>query len=93
MSEIHEWVIHVGTVWSLLLVLGFLGVTVRGRSLLERVLAISSLAAGIIAVLALVAVARHEVAYLDAALALALLAFVGTIAATRFLDGDGGGIF
>lgn len=88
--EIHEWVLRIGTVWSLLLVLGFLGAAVRGPSLVDRVLAVSGLATCLVAVLALLAFLRTEVAYLDTALALALLAFVGTVAAAGFQErGEG----
>lgn len=90
MIEIHAWVLRVGTVWSLLLVLGFLGAAVRGPSLLDRVLAVSGLASCLVAVLALLAFLRTEVGYLDTALALALLAFVGTVAAAGFLEGREG---
>ncbi len=89
MTALHEWVLRIGTVWSLLLVLGFLGAAVRGPSLLDRVLAVSGLATCLVAVLALLAFLRAEVAYLDAALAVALLAFVGTVAAARFRGGGG----
>lgn len=87
MTGLHEWVLRIGSVWSLLLVLGFLAAAVRGPTLLDRVLAVSGLATCLVAVLALLGFLRTQVAYLDAALAVALLAFVGTVAAARFLGG------
>ena len=89
MIEIHEWVLRIGLVWALLLVLGFLAAVVRGPSVLDRVLATNGFATCLVAVLALLAFLRSEVGYLDAALALALLAFVGTIAAARLRDRGG----
>lgn len=86
MIAVHEWVLRIGIVWSLFLVLGFLGGMVRGPSILDRVLAVSGLGHCLVAVLALLAFLRTEVAYLDVALALALLSFVGTVAAARFRD-------
>lgn len=84
MDLVHQWVVAVGVGWALLLVLGFVAVTLRVRSLLDRVLAVDVLAMCVVAVLALLAIRTQEVGYLDAALALALLTFVGTVAAARF---------
>lgn len=86
MIEIHEWVLRIGLVWTLLLVLGFLAAAVRGRSVLDRLLATNGFATCLVAVLALLAFLRSEVGYVDAALALALLAFVGTVAAAHFRE-------
>jgi multicomponent Na+:H+ antiporter subunit F len=88
-SAVHDAVVAAALVWSLLLVLGFLAAALRGRSLLDRALAIDGLGLCLVAVLVLLAVRHHEAAYLDAALALALLAFLGTLAVARF--GGGGG--
>jgi multicomponent Na+:H+ antiporter subunit F len=90
MSALHEWVLRIGLVWALTLVLGFLAAAVRGPSVLDRVLATSGFATCLVAVLALLAFLRSEAGYLDAALALALLAYVGTVAAARFREPGGG---
>lgn len=90
MIEIHAWVLRIGLVWALLLVLGFLAAVVRGPSVLDRVLATNGFATCLVAVLALLAFLRGETGYVDGALALALLAFVGTVAAARFRERSGG---
>lgn len=84
MTTIHEWTLTVGLVWGLLLVVGFLAAAARHGSLGDRLLAIDSMGLCLTAVLALLAYRQEELGYLDAALALALLAFVGVLAAARY---------
>ncbi len=67
----------------------------RGPTLADRVVALDYLAMLTVALLTLLALAVRRDAYLDAALALALVAFLATVAFARFLearrgqDGDG----
>jgi multicomponent Na+:H+ antiporter subunit F len=56
----------------------------RARDMLQRIIVSDLLAAIVIALLALVSYWRHTSYYLDAALALALLSFVSTLAAARY---------
>ncbi len=80
----HETVFNLAVVWMT----GLLGVTVvyviRARSAMVRILALDTLTLILIALLILHADARRTPYYLDAALALALLSFVASVAAARY---------
>lgn len=80
----HEIVFQIATVWMT----GLLGVMIvfliRTPSALTRILALDTVTLILIAVLILFADSNRSQYYLDAALILALLSFVSTIAAARF---------
>ena len=84
----HDWVFYVALVW----LMGLLGVLVvlaaRARSLLDVVLALDTLALVFVAVMGLFSAWRGITGYLDAALVLALVSYVQTVAATRFYSGE-----
>ncbi|MDQ3765432.1 MAG: monovalent cation/H+ antiporter complex subunit F [Actinomycetota bacterium] len=76
-------------IWvTLLLVAGGLAL-IRARDVLQRVIALDLLAVLVVALLALLSYLRNEGYYLDAAVALALLSFVATVAAARYLASGG----
>ncbi|MCS6948727.1 MAG: K+/H+ antiporter subunit F [Steroidobacteraceae bacterium] len=61
----------------------------RGPSILDRVLALDTLTINSIALLLLLGIARDGRAYFDAALLIAMMGFVGTVAFCKFLlSGD-----
>lgn len=72
------------------LVLAFVRL-VRGPSLPDRVVALDLMATLIIAISATYAVATDRPAYLDAAIVLALITFLGTVAFAYYLHRRGGG--
>ena len=80
----HEAVFALAAVWMT----GLLGISVvvviRARSAMSRILALDMLTLILIAFLILYADANRAPFYLDAALALALLSFVATVAAARY---------
>ena len=76
-------------VWITLLLVGGGIVLVRARDVLQRLIALDLLSAIVIALLALLSYARGVPYYLDAAVALALLSFVATVAAARYLRSGG----
>ena len=80
----HEAVFALAAVWMT----GLLGISVvvviRARSAMSRILALDMLTLILIAFLILYADANRAPFYLDAALALALLSFVATLAAARY---------
>lgn len=82
-------VFYIGIVWTALL----LGVLVlrlaRARTTGERILALDLLTLILIALLALAAGEDQRSYALDAALALALLSFVATLAASRYYEDRG----
>jgi multicomponent Na+:H+ antiporter subunit F len=63
---------------------------VRGPSLPDRVIALDMVAYLAVGVIALWTLASGEAAYLDAALVLALIAFLATVAFARFIEGAAG---
>jgi multisubunit Na+/H+ antiporter MnhF subunit len=84
----HPLVFHAAVLWLALLAAITLVVVVRARALAARIIALDTLTLLLTAVLVVVAIARRSSAYLDAALALALLSFVGTLVAARY-HGEG----
>ena len=80
----HEIVFYVAVAWmTVLLVVGVVAV-VGISSTTGRILALDTLTLVLVALLVLYGDAQREVYYLDVALILALLAFVGTLAAARY---------
>ncbi len=80
----HVVVFYLAMIWMT----GLLGIAVvlviRARSAIRRILALDVLTLILIALLILYADASQTSYYLDAALALALLSFVATLAAVRY---------
>jgi multicomponent Na+:H+ antiporter subunit F len=76
----------VAIAWTTLLLAGGGLVLLRAGDALQRVLALDLIVAIFIALLALLAYASDTSYYLDAALALALLSFVATLAAARHYE-------
>ena len=80
----HEIVFYPAVFWmTVLLVVGVVAV-VGISSTTGRILALDTLTLVLVALLVLYGYAQREVYYLDVALILALLAFVGTVAAARY---------
>ena len=80
----HVTVFYVAMVWMAgLLSIGVI-VVIRARSPLVRILALDMVTLILVALLILYADAQRSPFYLDAALILALLSFVATIAAARY---------
>ncbi len=73
----------------LALVAAFVRVVI-GPSLSDRVLALDVIGLVSVSVIATYAIASGQGLYLDAAIALALVAFLGTVAFARFIEGRRG---
>lgn len=76
-----------------LLVVGgvcFFARIVFGPSLADRVVAVDGLVITIVAAIVLVSIDRDTDRYLDVALVVAFIGFVGTTAAARFIERRGG---
>jgi multisubunit Na+/H+ antiporter MnhF subunit len=80
----HEPVFYGAAVWLTVLLGGIVYFLIRSRSTLVRVLAVDALTLVLVALLIVYAAAQQEPFYVDAALILALLSFVATLAAARF---------
>jgi multicomponent Na+:H+ antiporter subunit F len=80
----HPVVFYLAVTWLAVLLGVLVYVVVRSRSTGTRILAADTLTLILIVLLVLVSHAARSPYYLDAALALALLSFVGTLAAGRY---------
>ena len=67
------------------IVLAFVRV-LRGPSLPDRVLALDMIGVMSVSIIVLTAIASHEPVLMDAAIALALISFLGTLAFARFIE-------
>lgn len=81
----HEIVSVVGIAWLAVLLLIVVGSVARSRTPAERIVAVDLATLVLIGLLGLVAADEQRSYALDAALALALLSFVATVAASRYL--------
>ena len=84
---IHETVFAIATLWIAVLVLPCGYLVLRARSMASRIVALDMLVLLVIALLVLWSDAEEVPYFLDAALLLSLLAFMGTLAAARFYGG------
>ncbi len=73
------------TLVALSLLLGFIRV-LRGPSLPDRVMALDMIGLTSVSMIVLVGVMSDEAILLDAAIALALVSFLGTLAFARFIE-------
>jgi multicomponent Na+:H+ antiporter subunit F len=80
----HEAVFYLAVVWMTALLAVCVGAVIRVRSTAGRILALDTLTLVLVALLVLYADSQRSPYYLDAALVLALLAFLGTLAAARY---------
>ena len=80
----HEIIFYAAAAWmTVLLTVGVVAV-IRVSATAGRILALDMLTLVLVALLVLYGDASRNAYYLDAALILALLAFIGTLAAARF---------
>lgn len=85
----HQAVFYLAVVWmSMLLALAVVRV-IRVRSALARILGLDMAVLILVGLLVLFSGASDVPHFLDAAVALALLSFAATLAATRFSEGRG----
>ncbi|QRK05914.1 MrpF/PhaF family protein [Archangium violaceum] len=86
----HDAVFYSCLIWLTGLLGVLVGVAVRRREAVDVILALDTLTLVLVAVLGLFAAYRRSEGYLDAALVLALIAFVQTVVAVRYLRGQKG---
>ena len=80
----HETVFYLAATWMTGLLAVSVVMVIRARSAMVRILSLDMLTLILIALLILFADARRSPYYLDAALVLALLSFVASLAAARY---------
>jgi multisubunit Na+/H+ antiporter MnhF subunit len=81
---LHEIVFYAAAAWMTVLLAVALVAVIRVSETAGRILALDVLTLILVALLVLYGDANRSAYYLDAALILALLAFVGTLAAARY---------
>lgn len=80
----HELVFYGAMIWMTGLLCICIGMVIRSRSPLVRILALDTLTLVLVALLILYSTTTESSFYLDAALMLALLSFVSTVVAARY---------
>ncbi|HEX8260412.1 MAG TPA: monovalent cation/H+ antiporter complex subunit F [Rubrobacteraceae bacterium] len=84
MAGLHELVFYLATAWMTVLLAVAVVAVIGLSSTAGRILALDMLTLILVVLLVLYGDAQRTTHYLDAALILALLAFVGTLAAARY---------
>lgn len=82
----HLMFVTAAAIWMTLLLVVTVLFVIRADSSAERMLGIDAMTLVLVALLVLVSAANQQPYYLDAALALALFSFIGTVAAARRLS-------
>ena len=80
----HEVVFYVAFAWMTILLVASVAAVIRLRSTAGRILALDTVTLILVALLVLYADANRSPYFMDAALALSLLAFVATLALARY---------
>ena len=80
----HQIVFYLAFVWMSILLVVSAAAVIRLRSTAGRILALDTLTLILVALLVLYAAANRSPYYMDAALVLSLLAFVGTLVLARY---------
>ena len=80
----HETVFYLAALWMTALAAVMVATVINVRSTAGRILALDTLTLVLVALLVLYGAAERSSYYLDAAFILALLAFVGTVAAALY---------
>ena len=81
----HLAVVTGATIWMTLLMAAIVVFATKAQANSVRILAIDALTLILVALLVLYSVASQQSYFMDAALALALVSFIGTVAAARRL--------
>jgi multicomponent Na+:H+ antiporter subunit F len=81
---VHDLLLYIAMVWTILLLGWVVVLIIRPSAVPQRVAALDLVALLLIALLTLFSQLRDVAYFLDAALAVALLAFVGTIGYARY---------
>lgn len=80
----HQTVFYLAFAWMTVLLGVSVVFVVRSRSVMVRILGLDVLTLLLVALLILYADTKRQAYYLDAALALALLSFISTLASARY---------
>jgi multicomponent Na+:H+ antiporter subunit F len=81
---VHDTIFYAAAVWMTGLLAAIVYLLIRSRSTLVRILAVDAMTLILVALLIVYAAAERESYYVDAAVILALLSFISTLAAARY---------
>jgi multicomponent Na+:H+ antiporter subunit F len=84
----HDLVFYAGALWMTILLAASVVLVVRARSTFSRIVALDMVILILAGVLALLAAVQQVAYYLDAALVLALISGVSTVATARYAAGE-----
>jgi multicomponent Na+:H+ antiporter subunit F len=85
---VHVVVFGAAAVWMTILLAMLVAFAIRTRSTTVRILTIDALALVLVALLVFSSAANGQPYYLDAALAISLFSFIGTVVAARRLGNE-----
>jgi multisubunit Na+/H+ antiporter MnhF subunit len=80
----HEITYYVATIWLTFLLCVCVGLVIKTKSGMVRILAFDALTLVLVALLIIYSITTETSYYLDAALVLSLLSFVSTVVASRY---------
>jgi multisubunit Na+/H+ antiporter MnhF subunit len=86
---VNDIIFYIALVWMLALLLATVMVVIRADGTLTRVLALDALTLILTALLILYSTTTGRSYYLDAAIMLALLSFMSTVAVSRYYSEEG----
>lgn len=81
---LHDLVFFLAIAWATVLLVACAAAVVRLRTTAARILALDTLTLVLVALLVIYAIGQRSSYYMDAALILALLAFLSTLVAARY---------
>ena len=82
----HLWMVNAAALWMTILLVVNVVFIIRARANATRILAVDALSLVLVALLVLFSALNRQPYYLDAAIALALFSFIGTVVASRRLE-------
>ena len=85
---VHLWMANAAAVWMTVLLVITVILSIRAQTNAIRILVVDALSLVLVALLALYSALNQQPYYLDAAIALALFSFIGTVVAARRLARD-----
>jgi multicomponent Na+:H+ antiporter subunit F len=83
---VHPWSVNAAAVWMTVLIVINVVLIIRAPTNPIRILTLDALSLVLVALLVLISAWNQQTYYLDAAIALALFSFIGTVVAARRLE-------
>lgn len=81
-----ESIIHIALICISLSMVGLIYRVIKGPSMADRVVALDAIGINLVAIIALISIALHTNAFLEIILLIGILAFIGTVAFSKYLE-------